>query len=142
MNYRIAWVKIEEGGGTVGFKPRLPGNELRLVQRYYNKSYRQEVAPGTASDFVGPLHQVVPVGFTAMGMAQAFPVLMRTTPTVVYYNPYTGGVNQVGGFNSGMAYTISVTNNLSPRQLGFITTTTGSVSSENVNVHYAASAEL
>ncbi len=84
----IANMQLEEGAVTTDFEYRDAGHELSLCQRRYNKTYDQNVVPGTA-DTDGTIY------FAATAVASAdhdvavsvlFPVTMASTPTIVIYD--------------------------------------------------------
>lgn len=72
-----------------------PATQLARCQRYYQKSYKASVVPGTASAFDGALgvltNNVGTTGEIARGFSHTLPVTMRTeAPTITFYSPSTG----------------------------------------------------
>lgn len=141
LNYRIAWMKIEEGTGTAGFKPRLPSNELAFCQRYYEKSYNVNVPPATITP-VG-----APSGFTSANNLLAihvnFAMSKRVTPSMAFYNATTGATGTWRATN-GADFGIGI--NLfggSPGQSGFVVGANGGAPSQvGAGGHWVADAEL
>lgn len=77
------------GAGAAGlYVAPEKGPELARCQRYYAKTYRQDVLPGTVTD-LGALVSASVTGFACV--TWRFPVEMRGVPSLVAYNPGTGG---------------------------------------------------
>lgn len=80
-------------GGTIG-------GELALAQRYYEKSYNVDVAPGTVTNF-GFFNPFYISGFASGSAAQEsyipFKVLKRTQGTLYMWNPFTTNDGGAGG---------------------------------------------
>ena len=99
----ITGVQLEAGSAASPFEYRSYGTELALCQRYYQKSYDQTIAPGTATTY----------GCTAMRVYGYYPsyysgtiyftTAMRTSPSMTAYNPISGasGTWQTAGVYSG-----------------------------------------
>jgi len=79
----LGTVQLE--GGTVfsPFEYRLRGEELQLCQRYFEKSYDLEIAPGTDS-FNGLVTQAYISG-SSVSTSVRFLVAKRATPTLTFY---------------------------------------------------------
>jgi len=105
--FQLAQVMINEGG-TAGSFSTAGGNlanELVLCQRYYEKSYSLDVAPGTA-DFTGGVGAGTPsvTGGGDRVNGPRFAVQKRATPTVVNYNPNSAAApNSMYEVNTGAA---------------------------------------
>tara|TARA_R110000803_G_scaffold69774_2_gene132217 strand:+ start:494 stop:1645 length:1152 start_codon:yes stop_codon:yes gene_type:complete len=97
----LTGVQMEIGATATDFEHRTFGDELALCQRYYEKSFAQGVAPGTAS-LIGNGGGVITItlaGSTAGNtgitpLAIPFKVTKRTSPTLVSYD-YDGTANAV-----------------------------------------------
>jgi hypothetical protein len=87
----IAQVQIEIGSVNTKFEQRSYGLELSLCQRYFYKTYDQSLTPGAVGGSAGSIGGIATAGGLAV-ITGSFPVTMRTTPTVVYYNPVSGAV--------------------------------------------------
>lgn len=68
--------------------PRHISQEIALCQRYYEKSYNLDVAPGTASNYLG-VHYFV-ASSTKFDETIEFKVRKRAAPTITVYSPATG----------------------------------------------------
>jgi hypothetical protein len=137
--WQITGVQLEVGSVATPFERRQYGTELSLCQRYYNKTYNSSVVPGTSTS-------VGAVGGTATGQAnrpipyRAFPVEMRTTPSITLYSPNTGASGKVRNDNSGtdldaLAYNVGATGTR------FYPPSTPSLG-DDVLAHVVAAAEL
>lgn len=89
-NYlRIAYPMLNEGNDAAPFElcGRHFAEELQLCQRYYEKSYDLDIAPGTISDVnIAYARQSGAVGLLN-SIPIAFSATKRAIPTVVLYNP-------------------------------------------------------
>jgi hypothetical protein len=87
----ITGVQLEEGTTATPFEQRLYGTELALCQRYYEKSYNIDVAPGTGSSNPG-CYEACTSTFSnnvVYSPQIGFRVSKRTTPTMSFYT-YSG----------------------------------------------------
>lgn len=86
--FEIGQVQLEMGTKPTPFEDRSIGDELSLCQRYYNKTFRQSVAPANnLVDFLGALNVLI-AGSSFLGNASImyrFPVTMRAAPTMTPY---------------------------------------------------------
>ena len=89
--YAFTGVQLEKGSTATSFDYRPYGTELALCQRYYEKSYTQSVAPGTANSTNGSTRIYVS-GTTSCvgGVSVAFAVVKRVEPTFTIYSPMSG----------------------------------------------------
>jgi len=71
--------------------------ELQLCQRYYEKSYALDTAPGTPGLANGPELHMYTGGGTSCG-AIPFKVIKRSSPSVNLYRPSTGTIGQIEDF--------------------------------------------
>jgi hypothetical protein len=98
-------VMVEEGTVATPFEHRLYGVELALCQRYYQKSYDIETAPGTdvTASYIG-LHTGNGVTDTATNQNVSFTIhvnpTMRAQPTFYYYS-LEGTLNRYNTFTAG-----------------------------------------
>ncbi|MEW7857814.1 carbohydrate-binding protein CenC [Pseudomonas chlororaphis] len=96
----LAQVQLEEGAVSTPFEFRSPAEELMLCQRYYEKTFRQDIQPGdTSSSVSGALISIVKQGQTGSSsqpLAQwSFKIEKRTTPSIALYRiSQTGTVGQ------------------------------------------------
>jgi hypothetical protein len=95
--FYITGVQLEVGTQATGFEYRQYTTELLLCQRYYAKTFPQNVAPanglGTNYFFGYSVNTTNPITIWK------FPVTMRTSPTVTLFNDRVGGT--VGQWNTG-----------------------------------------
>ena len=90
--FEITGVQLEVGSNSTDFEFKSYNQELALCQRYFEKTYAQEIALGTANNFSGAY---TARDGTASSVARYYPfnfkITKRTTPTITIYNPSTGG---------------------------------------------------
>ena len=112
--WHLTGVQLEVGSVATPFEHRSFGDELRRCQRYFYKTYRQGVDPGTddATDICSWRNQMS-AGRTDMVLNIAFPVPMRVTPTITGYskngnsNKYLeSGIDYSGGNEGTFAGTV------------------------------------
>jgi hypothetical protein len=131
----ITGMQLEVGSVATEFEHRSFGEELALCQRYFQKSYNQSVALGTATN-VG-----ITVGVRGNGaftMTAHLKETMRATPTTVAYSPVSGTSGKVRDLEGGDDESATIT--ASESTIHF--TGTGSNVSNAYSVHYTADAEL
>ena len=142
--FDIAQVQLEAGSVATPFERRSIGEELALCQRYYEKSYNVDVAPGTIT-LSGMLGEYVG-GFSTstariIMFNAKFSVAKRAAPTMTFYSPITGA--------SGKIYqnTVPEDINISGSDNGhsgtrFWATQTTATAYYDVMAHFTADAEL
>lgn len=93
--------QLERGDGASQFEYRLQAHELLLCQRYFEKSYQQDIAPGTASDFGRYSFGTNGVLSADTFVSVPFKVPKRSQPAIVIYSvsstPVAGRVGQDDG---------------------------------------------
>ena len=100
--FYITGVQLEKGSTATSFDYRPYGTELRLCQRYYEKSYDISTAAGTAS-VQGYSSSSVGSNTVPAGQAYSqicFAVSKRAAPTVTLYG-FQGGSGKVSNWQSG-----------------------------------------
>jgi hypothetical protein len=139
----IARFQVEPGEGATPFDARQPGEEYTLAARYYAKSYRLAVPPGTTPDLNGVAVYVAQrAGVAENGQVVYLPVKMRTIPTVTYYNPHAANAkwrNTDLAADSGVAQPLGTGEDrfgISNPQVA------GDRLNDNMNIHWTADAEL
>lgn len=133
----FARAKVEVGSTQTAWMMRPQPTELRLCQRYYDKSYFITTAPGATSDLVRAVSALVD-GAYATGFRFAVP--KRTSPTTVIYHPGTGTVNEMRKFTSGASMAVTSTQ-ANETQIRYHSVTSGS-DGDFYEYHWTADAEL
>jgi hypothetical protein len=147
----VAQVQLEEGNIATNFKHRHIKDELALCQRYFCKTFPDEVAPASNAGNPGVLE------FSASGTGSGvnygimsrwqFPVTMRAAPSISRYTPRASNSsgNAMDIVNSGVTTQISVTiSSIANNAAVFRLHGGGSVSNlgNAYGVHAVADAEL
>ena len=140
--YDIAQVQLEEGPVATPFEQRPIGTELALCQRYYCKSYEQNIASGTASINNGTPNVICStIDNTLFPCNVSFPATMRTQPSISIYRPSTGALGVIE--NAVEASPLAVnTIEAGSNGIGLITTSAVGQGGQTYQFHYTASAEL
>lgn len=101
-------IKWEPGAVATPFERRPIGLELALCQRYYEKSYNLDVAPGSASSIgrVNTFYDRTMGGTSTSNIP--FKVTKRAIPAVVIYDDLDGTVNKVRGNAGGQGSVAAV----------------------------------
>lgn len=135
FQFYVTDVQIEEGIQATPFERRPLAVELAMCQRYFQKSYGPDVAPGFVS-FVGANQS------SQSGAATVTPIrfnqTMRINPTITLYNPSTGGT---GTWRSGGTTNVSATAG-DIGQNGFSVNITGGTTGATLAGHWTADAEV
>jgi hypothetical protein len=109
----IQYMKLELGSATTPLIPRRTCDELRLCQRYYQKSYLQSVFPGASWPVGTEFFLVTNLvnGTYSVWNTVKFPVPMKAAPTITLYNDAgtSGYVDMASGTFSGTVLNISET---------------------------------
>lgn len=127
--------QFEFGPVATDFEFRSFGAELSLCQRYFEKSYEQGTAPGTATS-TGAFYELATRNTTGQAtIVVGFFVIKRALPTITLYS--TSGASGVVLNTTDKAATAS----FSTRGIAFINITSG-VANDNVIGQYTADAEL
>ena len=134
----VDWAKVEMGGIATPFCPPNPATELEKCQRYYYSTY-QGVPAGTPASYVNELVLNAISANRFNHTTIDFPTTMRTTPTVKFFDPYTG--EEGYACMSGSTEKIPV-NVLIAGQNRAAIGSSGLTVGTDYYLHYIASAEL
>ena len=134
-------VQVEPGSVATPFEQRPIGTEIALCQRYYEKSYNLETAPGTATNTGATfVYLAGPSGITNGGATVPFKVAKRTTPSSTNTYSTGGTIGKIQSSANSADYNSTIINQ---GITGFgCYWTQGSTSSVNANFHWTAEAEL
>lgn len=147
----ITGFQLEAGAVATPFEHENAQVTLAKCQRYFEKSYNVDTAPGTASTLgqsIGlGIHTNTPAAYSRFGSGISFKVPKRTTPTVVQYAPASGSSAAASNVTNGDGSTaVGYVSAQQVNQNGFNlaagiggTTTTGYFT---IFIAYTASAEL
>ena len=128
-------VKLEIGDTATPFEVEPYADVLRKCQRYYQKSFEQNTAPGTATH-IGGRH------VTAWGDGNApgfnFPTPMRAAPTVTLWPTNSTSQGYVNSFNTDRAASVFYP---SETGISYIAITSGTAN-EYVRFQWVADSEL
>lgn len=145
--FYITGVQLETGSVATTFDYRDYGRELILCQRYYQKSFDQNIAPAQNTGNYNGAVQYAPTlaGANYMSVNVTFPVTMRAAPTVTYYSPGAANAkwyNRSLSAASGDAASLLATTGSN----GVTIINNPQVAADNlaqvISVHYTASIEL
>ena len=138
--FELTGVQLEVGDTASDFAHMSFGQELVLCQRYFEKTYAQDIALGNASNFNG---SYTSRDGTASSVVRYYPfnykITKRATPTITIYNPSSGATGSVR-LDSG-SYSAAVSSQNDARCMIF--SNTGSPPSHyGIFFHLAMEAEL
>jgi hypothetical protein len=136
-NFRLCGIQLESGSVATPFEQRSFQHELMLCQRYFEKSYDVDIAPGDTS---GNGKITVRAISSVYDGRVFFAVPKRTTPSVTLYNPTTGTAGQIRNDSASTNLT-GVPEFINSRSFGF-NAASGVSNADRVATHYIASAEL
>ena len=145
--FDITGLQLEVGTVSTPFEHRSFADELRRCQRYYCKSYNNEVQPGTDT-MVGSIwgRNYSDENRSANTVNVKFPVTMRTTPTVTFRGVHSGATGKwsTGSSNPNQSNTDYDVNSIYDLgSNGFNSVSSSDVPAERFfGGHYEAAAEL
>jgi hypothetical protein len=141
----VTGVQLEKGTQATSFDFRSIGQELALCQRYYEKSYNQDVVPGTANVLgiaaFGGFTTSTTTSFLGIAPVQ-YAVVKRATATVTAFDA-TGASGVATRFqlgvssNNGQNWTVDASGTK-----GFNSYSSGTSASTGFYFQWTASAEL
>jgi hypothetical protein len=144
--FEVTGVQLEIASSASAYSPNAATfqGELAACQRYYEKSYNVDVAPGTSTDngqvvwaFVGTTITGTMLGY------RAFSVIKRGAPTITLYDP-VGNINKVRRTATGSANYDNISANVDGSYNNgiFINSASSASATNAMSGHWTASAEL
>lgn len=122
--------------GTVQKRPF--EQELTLCQRYFEKTYNLEIAPGTAST-TGIINLFIPVTIAALrGLQWAFATKKRATPTITWYSESTGTKDRVHNATAATDLTVTGGGAVGETSYGFPITSVSATANDNLAAEITA----
>jgi len=134
--FKLTGVQLEIGETATPFEFRSFADELRLCQRYYEKSYATGTAPGTATQH-GCAY--IPVISTSEVPGQRFKVEKRAAPTMTIYSPVDGASGYV--YSNGSDRVASSVGYVETSGFGFISSSSAALTTPT-QYHWVVDAEL
>lgn len=93
-DFKITGVEVEPGSVATEFEMESIEAELSKCQRYFWKSFPYATAPAQNAGQAGAIsYRVSAAGAITASRSVTFPVIMRTTPTFITYNPLAANAN-------------------------------------------------
>lgn len=143
-NFMLAGVQLEKGSVATEFDVLTFQDELEDCKRFYRKSFSYATAPATNAgdvDAAWSFSQIVGAGVGQFGNRIPLGGSMRTTPTVILYNPSAANssIRNIQRGNDATNGTISPAHN----GIDFaFTASAGSAAGDRNAVHWTASARF
>jgi hypothetical protein len=139
--FEITGMQLEEGIIATPFEFEDIGDTLRKCMRYYQKSFRQDIAPATATgSFDGALQWQGNGGGFGAWCHRSLPVIMRSAPVVTLFNPVSANAQA-----RNTAASVDIQTCTASGYTSAITITasgTGDSASQGSAIHYSLSSEL
>ena len=137
--FYITGVQLEKGSTATSFDFRSYGTELALCQRYFEKSFNTDVAPGSS----GPGAQLAycPGNVNRVYGTIVCRVTKRAAATYTIYST-DGATGQMRDASAGVNIAASLTTTAGENGVGIASTAGISAVTNQVQFHYTASAEL
>lgn len=136
--------QLERGSAATAFDVRPWAVEFALCQRYYEKSYNANMAPGTA-DRTGSYRCGIMNGFFLSAGSVAFAVQKRGIPAIAIYAARDGSVgngSEVGSSGTFVANRSVIPSNIGTSQFQTGSNNGGAAAGNTIEFHWTADAEL
>jgi len=139
--FRLACIGVVPGiSGAIDIAYYPANEEFSNCQRFFEKSYGPDIAPGTATS-IGAICTVAILGSGIVHGAQFAVQKSGAQPTVILYKPSNGGAGQIENFNATTAFdAISVS--MSPNGIGSINLSAAPASNQQLFYHYTVESEI
>lgn len=142
--FDITGVQLEIANNASSFDIKPIQQEIARCQRYFQKTFSLTVAPAQAAGYIGSLEYIVQVNGAGYCVPIVFPNVMRSTPTVTFYNPTSANAKWYNSTPAVVADSGTATAvNVGTSSMGIINLQVGGdVAGNTINVHYALDARL
>lgn len=141
---RVASVQLEVGNEATDFEYRSFAEELAMCQRYFEKSYNEDVDPGTITTAGQTTFRGTGSHTATYGKGERFAVTKRSNPTMTMYSPTTGASGNIRNTTPAVNADLSVTgiSGIGDTGYGYVTCPTGWLVNHKLTWHWTADAEL
>lgn len=143
-NFKLALIQLTQGSQVYPFIPRTLNEELALCQRYFWKSFQQGTTPAQNVGVTGCItwSPAVGAGSPTLPPHVMFPVVMRATPTMTYFNPSAANA-QARDISGALDGANTTTYQVSDSGFTIVyDTNAGSIANTASGIHATAAAEL
>jgi hypothetical protein len=138
-NIWITGVQLQESGTNLEYPFVNFATELIRCQRYYEKSYKYSVVPGTATSYDGGVYFESSMASASQNVC--FNTPKRAAPTITLYNSEdAGGSGEWYDFTASAADSTNITNASSEN--GFYSTNSSVTDAHEYGFQWTAEAEL
>jgi|KBSSwiStaDraftv2_1062776.scaffolds.fasta_scaffold00380_8 hypothetical protein len=137
-------VQLEIGSIATPFERRPFESELLACRRHFQKSFQYAAAPAANADSSSAVStpQIVGASQAHYPASIPFPVAMRATPTIAFFNPGAAGA-QARNYGTGTDCTLTATWSVGMDRFTYSTTTpAGSAAGQPILVNYTADAGI
>lgn len=143
--FDVAHVSLVAGDATGEmdpFSPRHPQQEFALCQRYFQKTYQEDVAPGTPLSVPGLVEGRGDGGNYAVLGTFSFNVWMRAAPSITIYNYATGavGTGRLASNNTDIPVASSLAGSRGVKI--YVNNTQTPAVGADIQVHFTANSEI
>lgn len=138
----VSLVKGDATAENDPFVPRPAHQELALCQRYYEKSYDLDVAPGTMTPNGAMRWQLSSTSTNMYPSATRFAVVKRSVPAMTIWNPTTGASNSFNADTNNTAIGVSSLLGTGTASTGAIAAAAAGVVGYQYTAHFTADAEI
>lgn len=132
----LTGVQLEVGTLATTFEARNISDELKICQRYYEKSYAVGTVPASVTNSGVVLGSRQNGGFD---LWTPFRVIKNASPTMVYYSPQTGASGKVRNYATSDD---EVASNPNVSDSSFYVEGTTATVGHRIGVHFTAEAEI